>query len=1076
MRRTAAFSALTAMLFTTACSDDEAKPAPSEADAVSDITSDGGGASDASGDAGGSDTTSTDTGGPAHPDELAALLKVKETEQWQLDGLKAPAYVVRTEGNVPHIYASNPHDLALVQGFIIARDRYFFMMMGGLLGQGRVAEVLGEAAIDSDYEARTNGMTHVAKTLLEVLTDEQKELFDGFAAGVNNYVKQTKAGKTPPPTEAKIAFGLLGMKSPNDLVREIERRDVAGLAAVLVYELGYETGDIGRGHTATKLDTYFEGKPHQDLRRKGAIADLWNHIVPLSGYSSAHGWGLETTDKAPPPPPPPGASASATLPKLPEAMFERLQARFSRWQRLIRRDHEKGFGSNSWAVGKGASKDGHGLLAGDGHLPLTIPSYFYRIGLDTRVLGGGPIHQAGLIIPGMPIMAVGTNGDVAWCQTQLMGDITDWFVEELTLDADGAPASTLFKGKQEKVVAHKESYKIAELKSVILPSKGGTEEWTRYTTFDGRWIADIEGDKVKSSYTPKKGETVVNLGGSGFVVPRDTDKDGKITAVSFDYTGLDKGNMLRALQGFGVSKDVDGVREAMKHLVAYSQNIAAADADGNTFYSGYQAVPCRSDLPRDKDGNWLPGANPSELLDGTKYGGFTIPIGADGKVDEAAGKTDPRKCLVPFAEYPMAKNPAPGYVVTANNDIGDITHDNSLADEKWYVGGPWLAGYRAQRIADLLDDKKTAGATLADMVEIQADVKSALGSEHAPWLVKVLKQAKSLSETDGDKSLVQKRVVDLYEALTQTVVDDIVARLDGWEKAGFAASSGVETFYHKPDATDRKNSVATVIFNAWIARFSAKVFDDEPMPGIWRFSGSTSRARALRLVIAGIGATNPKKLTSWYDKTGQSIFFDVLGTDVVETAEECALLALHDTIAFLVSKGDGEGGGGYGTADSDQWLWGLRHMAKFESTLGDFFKAVEGLSGLTDQFAITSENLPLLGETKLPKGDPRLDLKWFPRGGDAFSVDAAGGTSATKWHYGSGPVFRMAIEMSRDKDGNAQVQGVNMLPGGQSALTDSPYFSDQAKLWLGNKTTPIRFHVAQVVDGAIGRETYTPAP
>ena len=77
------------------------------------------------------------------------------------------------------------------------------------------------------------------------------------------------------------------------------------------------------------------------------------------------------------------------------------------------------------------------LLAGDGHLPLDIPSLFYQLGLDTSVLGGGDTHQLGTTIPGMPYMAVGTNGDVAWSQTQLLGDQTDWFQEQVQLGADG---------------------------------------------------------------------------------------------------------------------------------------------------------------------------------------------------------------------------------------------------------------------------------------------------------------------------------------------------------------------------------------------------------------------------------------------------------------------------------------------------------------------------------------------------------------------------------------------------------------------------------------------------------------
>jgi acyl-homoserine lactone acylase PvdQ len=54
------------------------------------------------------------------------------------------------------------------------------------------------------------------------------------------------------------------------------------------------------------------------------------------------------------------------------------------------------------------------------------------------------------------------------------------------------------------------------------------------------------------------------------------------------------------------------------------------------------------------------------------------------------------------------------------------------------------------------------------------------------------------------------------------------------------------------------------------------------------------------------------------------------------------------------------------------------------------------------------------------------------------------------------------------------VRGQNIIPGGQSGLTDSPHFADQAALWLGNETLPLRFSVPDVVAGAAGREVYRP--
>lgn len=1038
-----------------------------------------------------------DATGDAGPDVLAgdpvaqaAILALPETAAFELKGLHGPVQIVQDGAGVPHIYASDAHDLDFAHGFVIGRDRWFVVDMGRRLGQGRVAELLGEAALDSDIESRQSAMAFVAARIAAVLTPAQQARFDAFAAGLNAYREAVLAGTLPPPSEMVLAAPLLGKKSAPELMEPFTREDVAGFAAVLVYQLGYETGDVGRGKTAAQIDGWFKGVASEELRRKGAIADLWEWLAPVEAVSSSTGWGLETAAGPPPPPPEPrggaglptGAAGAATRfvrsPKVEPTMVARLAAQLDAFEKRLGRDEEAGFGSNAWAVAAAGTVDGRALLAGDGHLPLTIPSLFYQIGLDDAVFGGGERHQVGLVIPGLPQLAVGTNGQVAWCQTQLMGDITDWYVEQLTLGPDGRPESTLFQGKQEPVKAFEETIQVADIKSPLFPSKGGPRTFTRWTTFDGRWIASIEGEVVKEGHDPGAGKAVVNLGGK-WVVPGDLDNDGVVTAISFDYTGLDDGNLLLAVDGFGHSADVDDFREATRSLVAYSQNLVAADVHGDVYYSGYQAVPCRGYLARESDGRWKDGADPNGLLDGTTYGGFTIPI-QDGVVDEGPGKDDPYRCVVPFEKYPAAKSPKQGFVLTANNDLGGASLDGRIDNDPWYIGGPWTAGFRARRIeqtlASLVAGKK---ASVETMQALQADIRSPLGARFAPDLRAAIAKAKAVAAA-GPKDDDEARLVALYQSLTPTV-DDVDARLATWAERGFPAASGVETFYHPGvDAAERGDAVATAIFNRWFARFGSLVLDDEPMPGVSRFSGSTFRARTLDRLLAGRGASNPLGLVSWNSATGESIFFDRLGTEAVERSEELALQALGQALDFLRSAPKGTGRGGFGSDDLDTWLWGLRHLARFESTIADFFTG-DGFSAITDQFAIQTDKLPLLsGDPKAPgkfeKGDPRIGLTWFPRGGDAFVVDAAGGGwgGDDAW-YGSGPVFRMVIALgSGDRADKGGVGGANVLPGGQSGLNDSPHFADQAALWLGNQALPLHWHVADVVAGAKSRVALRP--
>ncbi len=1004
----------------------------------------------------------TPPGDSGEPSTSSPILSVPQTESWSIPELACDAHVVRTEAAIPHIYARDRVDLARVYGFVQAQDRYFELELVRRLGLGTVSGLLGQDALETDMESRATGMTWVADNILDQMSDEQLAILDGFAEGINAYIATVKAGDLPLPSELQIAGPILGATDPTELMADWDRRDLAGAAAVLVYELGYETDDVGTAATAAVVDSvYDESDALYAYRQAGVIDDIWSQVVPVRPVSSSTGWGTN------------GSASRSAAPErgrslggrslggrslrdrstagksVPVDMLERLAARLDRQERRLGRgDLEAGWGSNVWAVSAALSSDGAALVAGDGHLPLSVPSLFYQVGLDTRELGGGDTHQLGLGIPGLPIMAVGTNGQVAWSQTQLMGDITDWYREELQVDADGIPQATLFAGEWKPVVAVEESHEVADVPA--LGSTGRTVTWTRYETFDGRWIADIEGAVVGDE------DPGVTFPGTR-IHPEDTDADGVITAISFDYTAFSGGTMLNAVDRFGHSSSVDDFKDATRYLIAYSQNMGVADASGSILYTGYQAVPCRGYLPRNADGTWIEGADPTMLIDGTTYGGFTIPTLSDGMVDET--QTDAYACVVPSDEYPTALDPDQGYVVNANNDPAGITLDNDLYDEPWYIGGPWVEGFRANRISERIEQAAAEGtADEAGMAAIQGDHKSALGDWFAWHLIEAIEAGRAAASGSPEPGSSEARMAELYTAEADAL-DEVQARIEAWVDRGTVAHSGVETFYNTPDADSIDDSIATTLFNAWLAAWDDRVFGDEGLPGVWRPGGTTGRVRALTMFLEGRGPGNPGELSSWNPQTEESAFFDILGTDELETSDEVALLAMLDGLDFLRSEaGDDVRGTGFGTDDIEQYKWGMRHQVRFESVLADFL-GDEDYSFLTDQFAITTDTLPLSGEAGTE------DLKWFPRPGDNLAVDAANNGWGTDFTHSSGPVFRMVIALG---DGDF-ISGRNVIPGGESSLIDSDHFADQAALWLANDTLPMRFYAQDVADAAEGR-------
>ncbi|HZO12708.1 MAG TPA: penicillin acylase family protein, partial [Polyangiaceae bacterium] len=298
--------------------------------------------------------------GPLRPDEK--ILGVAETESWQFPQLLRPVYVVRTEANIPHIYAYNRRDLALVEGFVMARDRYFMMDLTRRLGTGTVSELLGQDALTNDQESRGNGMAYVAAQIDKNFSPELAEYATAFAEGVNEYIHRVQSGELPPPSELEFASKLLFDAEPGALMKPFDRASVAAIIAVILYNSSYETGDVGRSQTAAALPTLFEGAPYQALRHAGAIQDLWQAIEPSRPFVSAPGMGTFENYSGPA-----GTAAGATMqeraltgiappPSYPphsypmsSALLARASQHNAHFATRLRRDRD-GFGSNAWAV------------------------------------------------------------------------------------------------------------------------------------------------------------------------------------------------------------------------------------------------------------------------------------------------------------------------------------------------------------------------------------------------------------------------------------------------------------------------------------------------------------------------------------------------------------------------------------------------------------------------------------------------------------------------------------------------------------------------------------------------------
>ncbi len=165
--------------------------------------------------------------------------------------------------------------------------------------------------------------------------------------------------------------------------------------------------------------------------------------------------------------------------------------------------------------------------------------------------------------------------------------------------------------------------------------------------------------------------------------------------------------------------------EAVRRFTAPAQNFVYADVDGNIGYATSGLVPIR----REFDGSVpVPG----------------WPVDADwhGWVD--------------MARLPAVLNPQSGQIVTANNEI-----DRSLP---FVVTRDWVAPFRAQRITELLGDRRNLD--IRAMQDIQADITS----RAAEWILKSIDLPESLKELRSwDRRVDQRPATMLFEAFEEAL-------------------------------------------------------------------------------------------------------------------------------------------------------------------------------------------------------------------------------------------------------------------------------------------------------------------
>ena len=335
------------------------------------------------------------------------LPKVKG--ELSLQGLHEPVEIITDRYGVPHIYAQNEDDLFFAQGYVHAFERLWQMELNRRISSGRLSEIFGELALETDKFARRLGMHRAADEATRQLPEHSKRILDAYAQGVNAFIERNQ-NKLP------LEFTILRFKpEPWRIEDSIQWSKMMG------WNLGgnWET-EVIRARIVAKLGTERAAKLE-------------------AGYDPNHPLII-----------PPGVEYQGINLGMLE-QYEQLK-------------QLSGFGmlgaSNNWVVDGTMTTTGMPILCNDPHLGQAAPSIWYECHLvagDTDVIG--------VSFPGTPGIVIGHNQYIAWGVTNAISDIEDLFIEKFN---PNNPYQYEYMGKWEDARVEQEEIKVRGSKDPVI--------------------------------------------------------------------------------------------------------------------------------------------------------------------------------------------------------------------------------------------------------------------------------------------------------------------------------------------------------------------------------------------------------------------------------------------------------------------------------------------------------------------------------------------------------------------------------------------------------------------------------
>ncbi len=335
----------------------------------------------------------------------------------ELPELDAAVEVLRDQHGIPHIYAQSEADLWRAQGFAHAQDRLWQMEQNRRVAQGRLAELVGEGALDVDRFSRIVGFNRAAQAELDELDEATTLTLQHYCQGVNAYIRSRKG---------KLAAEL------NLLRRQPEEwspLDILAFGKMVAWSLSINwESELVRLQLAAKLDPTLAADLEPDYPNTNPV--VAEGVDSQDSMRLLHTAGLVLNE------------------------YEQLKG----WMSLAAPGI--GQGSNAWAVSASKTASGRPILCNDPHLVMTMPGPWYEMHLHCPpqpAESGSGIHVSGASFGGAPGIIIGHNEQIAWGMTNAFPDVQDVYIERPHPDnAKGQPPRFEYEGEWEEATVLRE--------------------------------------------------------------------------------------------------------------------------------------------------------------------------------------------------------------------------------------------------------------------------------------------------------------------------------------------------------------------------------------------------------------------------------------------------------------------------------------------------------------------------------------------------------------------------------------------------------------------------------------------